>query len=420
MVVSPLAGGMTRVKISTTEELLAVLPHHVGHRLDHCLAILMVTDRIVGPVARFDLPPERHARRAADELLASLRRIDPQQAMLVGFESLAGESRTLMHRVHRELVRDGVGIIVHVVVRDGRWWGWCCRPPNQLLGILPDHRDGHPLPDDASVPAVAAFIAQGSSPLASRAEVSALVAEDASVSLGVGDALQVLWDAVFAEVDPEGLLFGDDEAEGDVADGWADVQEDDERESDERESDEPEDNLLEDLRSRASRWVASVDRAAPLWAKVLTPVGDRGDTFTVTDGEVARMVHSLANKTWRDALIAWMSPVMFPLESVDPEAASLLQRHVTSGPATDAAHSTSILHRLQGLARRVPDAWAGETAAICTVTGCVAWGVGSGSTAGDAVNRALAVNPEYTLALYLGQMIEHQLRPRHQWKAAAA
>ena len=69
---------------------------------------------------------------------------------------------------------------------------------------------------------------------------------------------------------------------------------------------------------------------------------------------------------------------------------------------------------------RVPDAWPSEAAALCTVAGCVAWGVGNGSTSGDAVERALRVHPGYTLAGYLARMVEHQLRPRHRWAEVAA
>lgn len=384
---------MTSVKISTTEELLAVLPHQVGHRLHDSVAILMVTDKIVGPVARTDIPDEREVKEAAATVLASLLRVEPQLAMLVGYESVPGESHSLMRALHQGLKRAGVGIIDHVIVRDGRWWGACCRPSGSLSGVFAEHLTGHPMADDASVPAVAEFIARGSAPLSDRHAVGALVAEDARVSRGVGEALDQQWDRVVSQVDPEGVLELDPD---DVEDqGLADE--------------------VAEARARAATWSEGVDRVPHVWARVLAPEGERGDTFEASDAEVALAVRSLVNKAWRDSLIAWMSPVMFPLDQVDDGSGALLAAHAHHGPATTAEQSESVLRRLQALARRVPDMWSHEAAAICTVTACVAWGVGNGSSAGDAVSRALRLEPGYTLATYLGRMVEYQLRPRHQW-----
>lgn len=375
---------MTSVKISTTEELLAVLPHQLGHRPEQCVAIVMLTDRIVGPVARVDIPPETHVRATAEHLLASLIRVGPTAALLVGYDSVPGESRSLLRALHAGLLGEGIGIIDHVVVRGGRWWGWCCRPADELDGLLPEHVEGHPLPDEATVPAVAELIARGSAPLASRDELGALVGEDLALSEGVGDALADLWEAFCGEVDAE----HEEETEA--------------------------------VRARAARQLASVDRAPALWGQVLAPVGERGDTFVASDDDVARLGHSLVDKQWRDSLVAWMSPVMFPLDLVDDASRALLVEHAPAGPATTSEQSAVVLRRLLHLARRTPDEFSLETAAVCTVAACVAWGVGNGSTAGDALARALAVEPDYRLAVYLAQMVEHQLRPRQGWTEVAA
>lgn len=389
---------MTSVKISTTDELLAILPHQCGHHLADSVAILMVTDKIVGPIARTDIPPERDVKEVAADVLASLLRVEPQLAMLVGYESMAGESRSLMHALHAGLRRANVGIIDHVTVRDGRWWGWCCRPEDQLDGLKREHLDGHALADEAAVPAVAEFIARGSSPLPTRAAVGDLVTEDSSLSGGVGAELDRLWELLAHEVDPTGALeiHPEDVEEQGIADE------------------------IIDARARVAESIAQIDRAAEVWGRVLAPDGDRGDTFDVSDVDVARAVRSLANKPWRDALISWMSPVMFPLDQVDDASGALLAEVATAGPATTSERSKAALRRLLQLARRVPDEWANETAAICTVVACVAWGVGSGSTAGDALTRALGVQPEYVLAGYVSRMVEFQLRPRHEWSDVGA
>lgn len=354
---------MTSVKISTTGEMLAVLPHQLGHQLDRCVVIGMVRGKALGPVARTDLPTERETAAAAEQLLASLLRVEPDLALLVGYESVPGESRSLRHALHEGLREAGVGIIDHVVVRDGRWWGACCRPsPRALDGLLSDHVDGHPLPDSSTVAAVAELIATGSAPLASRDEVSALVAEDCGSSPGVGEALARL----------------------------------------------------------AGEGVGREDRVPDLWARVIAPEGTRGETFEATDDEVALMLHSLHDKQWRDALIAWMSAVMFPLDLVDDASSMLLAGAAPAGPVCSAPWSRAVLHRLLALTRRVPDACSHDAAAICTVAACVAWGVGNGSIAGDAVTRALRVHPDYTLAGYLGRLIEFQVRPRRQWSDVAA
>lgn len=390
---------MTSVKISTTEELLAVVPHQLGYHVSDSVAVLMVTDKIVGPVARTDIPDERDVAGAATNVLASLLRVQPQLAMLVGYESEPGESRAMMRALHAGLRRADVGIIDHVTVRDGRWWGWCCRPADELDGLLPDHAQGHPMADEASVPAVAEFIARGSAPLPGRGALQDLVTEDPLVSGGVGDALADLWEDVINRIDPDGVM---------------------ELDSDELEISGATQRDVDDARRRAARWIDDVERATEVWARVLAPEGERGDTFEVSDIEVARAVRSLVNKGWRDALIAWMSPVMFPLDMVDDAAQVLLVDAAPHGPATSSEQSETVLRRVLSLARRVPDEWSHEAAAICTVAACVAWGVGNGSTAGDAVTRALRAEPGYTLAGYLSDMVDHQLRPRHQWRDVEA
>ena len=358
---------MTSVKISSTGEMLAVLPHQLGHQLDRCVVVAMLRGRTLGPVARTDLPGERDVAGVADQLLESLLRVGPEAALLVGYESLPGESRSLRHRLHEGLTRAGVGVIDHVVVRDGSWWGACCRPsPRSLDGLLADHAEGHDLPDSSTVAAVAELIATGSAPLGSRDDVSALVAEDPGASAGVGDAL--------GRLDADAGRVGGD----------------------------------------------GPGRVADLWARVLAPEAVRGDVFAATDEEVALMLRSLRDKPWRDALIAWMSAVMFPLDLVDDASSMLLASSAPAGPVRSAAWSRAVLQRLLTVARRVPDDRPHDAAAICTVAACVAWGLGTGSIAGDAVTRALRVDPGYTLAGYLGRIIEFQVRPRRQWSDVAA
>jgi hypothetical protein len=385
---------MTSVKISTTDELLAILPHQLGYHLQQCVAIALVSDRALGPVARIDLPDERDVAATAEHLLASVLRVHPERALLIGFEDVPGESRSLMQALHTGLRRAGVGLLDHVVVRDGRWWGGCCRPGQSLDGLVPTHLDGHPVPEDASVPAVAELIVRGSAPLPGRDALSDLVSEDRALSTGVGDALDDLWDDVEDAIDPDGLM---------------------ELEPDELDLSGASERDLEGFRQRAAGWVDHVDRAADVWGRVLAPVGERGDTFEVSDLDVARAARSLINKSWRDSLISWLSPVMFPLDQVDDASGAVLVAAAPAGPATTSEQSRTALRRLLQLARRLPDEWSHEAAGLCTVLSCVAWGLGNGAIAGDAVTRALRLEPDYTLARYLGRMIELQLRPRHTW-----
>lgn len=422
---------MTSVKISTTEELLAVLPHQLGYRLADCVAILMVTDKIVGPVARTDLPDERDVRETAANVLESLLRVGPQLAMLVGYESVPGESRSLMSALHVGLRRAGVGLIDHVTVHDGRWWGACCRPGDTLDGLRLEHLRGHPMADESAVPAVAEFIARGSAPLSDRSAAGALVQEDPSRSGGVADELARLWEEFCRQIDPENLLDADvcdeDEDEDECAGccephtcSWCDSWDEDEDEDLDGAGSSARLALLGRVIASISEQSQQVRRVPELWARVLAPPGERGDAFEVSDVELAHMVRSLVNKSWRDALVAWMSPVMFPLDKVDDESNALLRRQVPTGPATTLEASQVALRRLLGLARRVPDEWSHEAAAICTIAACVAWGIGNGSTSGDAVTRALRVDPDYRLAKYLDRMIEFQMRPRHAWADVAA
>ena len=133
---------MTSVKITTTGELLAVLPHQLGHQLDRCVVIAMVRGKALGPVARTDLPDERDVRRrrrpAPREPAAGGARARAPRRLRVGAGGVALAAPPLCTTGLR---RAGVGIIDHVVVRDGSWWGACCRPsPRSLDGLRAEPR----------------------------------------------------------------------------------------------------------------------------------------------------------------------------------------------------------------------------------------------------------------------------------------
>lgn len=152
-------------------------------------------------------------------------------------------------------------------------------------------------------------------------------------------------------------------------------------------------------------------RSDRLWSRVLMPQKGpdrtRGALAGLIPAQVARLLHSLNDVAWRDALIAWAGPGSLPMDKLDPSVRKRLRTHLPAPPEDPWA----VLERLMEIARHAPRAHPELVAPICSVVGCVAWQLGQGSTARDAHERALEAVPEHRLSLLGLRLVLFGVRP---------
>jgi hypothetical protein len=77
-------------------------------------------------------------------------------------------------------------------------------------------------------------------------------------------------------------------------------------------------------------------------------------------------------------------------------------------PAEHAARSQRLECRLVGVCAALPEAW---SAAPLTVLASFTWWRGDGALTRIALDRALAVDPDYRLARLLSRMVDLAIRP---------
>lgn len=384
-------------------DVLAVLPFQLGYHPRSCVVAVSLRGRTVGLVARTDLPPDDHVDEAVATLVGPLRRDGATSVIVIGYEDQPEASQPALLALVEHLEEAAVEVVDVVVVRDGRRYSPICSDP-----CCPP--DGVPLPEPADVPAVAEFVARGRAPLASRDAVEGLVAPRPEQGRGVADAV-----------------------------------------------------------SSRSRMPRRRRRAAVAWRLVLRHEGEavsrgQGGTPSWRPQVVADAALGLGDIAWRDGLVAWLAPGVLPMSMVDRDVVALL--HATlptwggmggrwSGAGSgrpdlaggaqqvggrgkgdhghgederghgevndgddgegreggDDRERAALLHRLLELCRAVPDECPREAAAVCTVAAHVAWVEGDGALARAAVDRALRLAPDYTLAQLLLRLIDCGMRP---------
>ena len=396
----------TTIRLRGPADIISVLPYHLGYRPADSLVLVLLDGSRVGMVARVDLPPSGvDPDLVVDELVPFVVREQPERAVIVGFETRAGDADAASVALRDGLAAVGIDAVERLLVRDGRWWGLdcdtgCC-PPDGLL-----------LPTDDRVPAVSDYVALGRAPLASRHH---LVHRLASTE----DLQQ---DARCAALIPE-LDAG---------------------------------RRSPRVRLRRRR------RVLEAWGRILDPVGQDGPAQGAgavcvcgpCEDDWAWAVVGLLDIAVRDLVIAWLCPGMlrldvFPLalrrlaESHLPARGRLPPGLATSDapPDPDGTDGTDGTDGgtgggtgdMDGLGGEGPDELGspmltGETlverlATVCrrsplelspgplTVLGHVTWWLGDGALARTAVERALDVDPDYRLAVLLSHMVDVAIRP---------
>lgn len=143
---------------------------------------------------------------------------------------------------------------------------------------------------------------------------------------------------------------------------------------------------------------------ASAWRSVLAPAGGRRAGEVPADVPpkwVAMALRSLDDRTWRDALLHVMAPCGLDEEMLPPHVLA------EARAAVPGLRGDPLLERVCALARLAPDK---QSVGVLTMIAQLAWVDGDGALASVALERALAIDPRYRLALLLDQMVRHNVR----------
>ena len=163
-------------------DIVSVLPYHLGYHPRDSVVVVSIRGRLLGLVARVDIPPPGREAEVATWLTGPMVRDGASAAVVVSFEDRADASVPLSLAVAEHLEQAGVEVLDVMVVRDGRRYS-----PRCAQDCCP--AEGVALPDPADVVGVAEYVARGRAPLLSRSAVDDLVRADPVASTGVAAAI---------------------------------------------------------------------------------------------------------------------------------------------------------------------------------------------------------------------------------------
>jgi hypothetical protein len=343
---------MEKITVRGIAEVIATLPYQLGYRPSGSLVLIGLRRGSVGVVQRLDLPSATSCPTIEE---ASRAMLDCARAMA------RSEATGVVVLAFEEHVGQGLTFVAAaatVLQHAGldlvdtvvvRGSRWWSVPATDPAP--PPGDPGSPVPSPEDVPAVAALVLRGCGALADRAAVRDLVAPDSGRS----------------------------------ADRTA--------------------ALLADLLDRSPGGPAKVPTDAHVAA--LTRVLATGETRSEpAPVDVARLAWSVLDRSWRDGIIAGLNPGSLALE--------VLPRRVVNRVAALALPGSEDSRLVAWLAacRLLPDSGGPAVASVLTIGAHLAWWTGDGALAGDAVDRALRVDPGHRLAGLLARMCEHGIPPR--------
>lgn len=345
----------TTTRIRSLDDLLGTVPHLLGHHPSDCVVLIPTRQRALLATSRIPTIDEDSEEPLADEAVVGLCRSaldafaahDADGVYAVVYAPRA-RALALLDPIVVLAAEAGMRVRDRVIVHAGR----------RYSPMSPDVRervDGIPLPESDMSDVALHHVMEGSRPLPNRRAVRDLVLAEPESSARVA---VVLDQAATRAPEPS---------------------------------------------ERSGR--RRVPRQARVWGGILgagvraTPIAE------LTDEQVAGLLVSLSDVHWRDTLIATIVPGSLPMDLLPPGARRAARRWLSG-----CDDSRLVLHRLLALARRAPDECA-ISAALCGLVGCVAWHLGDGSIAGDAISRSLRIDPGHRLSLLLAQMIDNCVRP---------
>lgn len=369
--------GMTTIKVGSPGEFLTSLPYQLGYHPRRSLVLVAMRGSVVLAIARVALPdPAPSVRQgqvlqdAAATVVRPLVLGAADAVYLIGYEDALGESDDIAVAVLACCRAHGLQVRCRLRVHDGRFW----------VGDADDTAWPGPalaMPDPSRVPAVADFVALGVLPAMDRDALAELVACEGSVrSKQVATALTT-------------------------------------------------------LRTRRRRTM-TVEAACRAWRAVFVEhAGSLDDplpmAMPLAPRDVAEAAAALLDVHWRDALLAWLCPGSLPAHSLPkgyrgalfgvPRLAPRRRSDRTSGagPGTptvsEEVHARQVIARLHELARALPDTAGEAAAAVLTVDAHVLWWHGDGAMSSVALERALRISPDYTLAQLLDRIVGVGIRP---------
>ena len=351
----------TTIRLRGPADIITVLPYHLGYRPKDSLVLVSLAGGRLGFVARMDLPPPQvDPYDVAKELAPLVAREAPEEVVLLTYESVLDQGRATSVAVRDALQDAGVKVADRFVVREGRFYatdciGSCCPP------------EGEELPEDADVPAVAQFVLLGRRPAVDRDELADRLRSQADVN--------------------------DDESCAAV--------------------------LHALVRRRGRRPPAArgfgqraTARIVEAWGQVLTPAplpGEERFGQSVPQQAFAWAAVGLLDVHVRDLVAARLCPGSLTLDAFAPHLRRLAVQHIpTLTDAVPVETSDQVLDRLSELCRRTPEP---VNVGPLTVMAQVSWWLGDGALARTALDLALAIDPDYRLALLLGQLVDNAVRP---------
>lgn len=344
--------------------MVTVLPYHLGFRPADSIVLVCLRGRRLGLVQRLDLPPRGTDPAAVVEvMLPAVLRERADRSMIVAYEMRQGDSEAVSEALRDALTAEGLQVLDRLVVRDGRWYSREC-----ASGCCPP--EGSPLPEDGDVPAVADFVALGRHPTASRDELDSRLApvDGALMDQLVGEATPLMDELSQARCTGVGL------------------------------------DRLRRLALRDWALLLAVDDGTYLQTKLGVPT-------------LARLAVSLRDVELRDLVTAWICPGTLELDVFEPAlvrmASSLLPPTAVDGADGPDVETSVAQHRVEErliqLCRHSPEAFA---TGPLTVLASFTWWLGDGALTRLAIDRALALDPDYRLAQLLERVVDLAIRPR--------
>jgi hypothetical protein len=360
----------TTIYLSGPADVLTVLPYQLGFHPHESLVVLSLHGTRLGLVQRIDLPSQDHVGDAVAAMIGPLRQENPSAALLIGFEGVDGESRTMLDLMAEACRVHGVEVVDRMVVRGGRWFDLDC-----VQGCCPP--EGLPMPTPGAVPAVAEFVGREICPLPDRSALAELL-------------------------EPNRLLLSPDVAP--LADQRLLLR---------LEATQPRETDLGPLETKLHEFRAN---EMAIWSSVLCGSDDAEPILALAPQELARLAVSLTDVGLRDGLIAWLCPGTLPHHLIDPILLAQMDREFPEPPrrgqdggdTADVIGLQRIQRRLCELCAALPDAWA---VSALTVLASFTWWRGEGALTRVALDRALRVEPGYRLAQLLQRMVDLAIRP---------
>lgn len=350
-----------RIRLRGPGDIISVLPYHLGYHPSDSLVLVCLKGNQFAFVARVDLPPPGLASSVVEELLPHVVREAPDEVVILGFESEPGQAEPASVTVRDALLGAGIPVANRLLVRGRRWWSLDCD-----AACCP--AEGEPVPEDDDVPAIADYVLLGRRPAASRADL----------------------DLRLEPVDDGGVR----------ARRCA--------------------RLLADLtaacRSGGPRRQRVRRRALEHWGSLLDVSDD--ETYLAqqfTDEDWARLAVSLRDVDLRDLIVAWLCPGSLDLDLLDPVLVELAGRHLPpsgGGPGRSDVEWTRekdrVVERLAALCRHTPPEL---SPGPLTVLANLTWWLGNGAMTRIALDRAIAADPQYRLAVLLDRAVDLAIRP---------